>query len=849
MFEILAKHQLNIMLVLTGVCMIIGVFVLLSKGMSKKRKIALALLQFQGMLLLLCDRWAYIYRGDVSTLGYWMVRVCNFVVFAMVLSMVASVNLYLMDLLERDCKLSRLPKRIHIGFYTIDAGLGLLVLSQFTHMYYSFDENNCYQRGEWYPLCLLIPFVMLIIDLSLVIQYLKLIPRGLAWALIAFSSLPMVAAVIQFFAYGVSLVNITMIAMGILLYIFAYRDMNNTIEQVHKKEISYLREGQASMSRLFEQTTSTLINAMDEGNNHRAGHSARVAHYARELAILQGKSQEECEIAYLAGLLHDVGKAVIPEAVLAKESELNETEQKIFENHTIEGEKIVAEIKDYPMLQGAARSHHERFDGSGYPDGLKGEEIPELARIIAIADAYDDMTSYSGGKKQLPQARVREEFVKGIGTKFDPVYARLMIKMIGADSKYELRETGKEDEKVWKKELNCVNYRDAISSGIVIDRKRTIITLRVRANASDVFSTPAIIIYDSLDGMVHLTEQAMVENSYMEYGEMWFDGHTLCSQARELQCMLLDPSEVEESFEKVSESESEIASENAINADGEHATETLAEHTSKSENPMVLPTGHEEDQILEARISAYEEAWKSYTVVTERFRDHLRIRIFGGKKVMDAIVVLPDSTRYAYVAFSGENCEINNLEYEVTNIETKEGDIPRIAEEISYLNRMESDLKNVQIDGYRTAATSSLPMKDSFRIEFHTMSLPTAHLIWHTPYIVVFASDNGEVYGPNYREFTFIRLDGEVEGEDEQAENKMLVTKTDKFDSWETWNELNKKGFEVSVDCRRKGNKITIITENHGIYIKNVTTLDSSIKDVYIALTGDQVALTDIRVI
>ena len=106
---------------------------------------------------------------------------------------------------------------------------------------------------------------------------------------------------------------------------------------------------------------------------------------------------------------------------------------------------ILKKIEDLPELMTGARWHHERYDGRGYPDGLAGEEIPEMARIIAVADAYDAMTSYRSYRKPMPQDAVSGEIRKGSGTQFDPRFAEIMLQMIAEDKGYMMREVKKEE--------------------------------------------------------------------------------------------------------------------------------------------------------------------------------------------------------------------------------------------------------------------------------------------------------------------------------------------------------------------------------------------------------------------
>ena len=128
------------------------------------------------------------------------------------------------------------------------------------------------------------------------------------------------------------------------------------------------------------------------------------------------------------------------------------------------------------------------------------------------------------------------------------------------------------------------------------------------------------------------------------------------------------------------------------------------------------------------------------------------------------------------------------------------------------------------------------------------MSLPTARLVWHCPYNSIFSSDDGKVGGPNFHEYALIRLDGENWDSDDYATNDFKINKlSDNYD-WNAWKELNKKGMDCSVTVKHKGNTVTLKTENAGIDITNITTIKDGSSYVYVALTGDQCAITNIRV-
>jgi len=150
---------------------------------------------------------------------------------------------------------------------------------------------------------------------------------------------------------------------------------------------------------------------------------------------------EEQDEVYRAGLLHDVGKIRIPEEIINKPGKLTEEEFSTIKIHPITGYNILRGISEESSIATAAKHHHERYDGKGYPNGLQGEEIPETARILGVADSYDAMASNRSYRKALPQEVIRAEIEKGRGTQFDPKIADIMLKMIDEDKEYQMRET------------------------------------------------------------------------------------------------------------------------------------------------------------------------------------------------------------------------------------------------------------------------------------------------------------------------------------------------------------------------------------------------------------------------
>ena len=211
------------------------------------------------------------------------------------------------------------------------------------------------------------------------------------------------------------------------------------IDQYQKKE----HESKEKLDNMNANIIRALAYTIDAKDRYTSGHSQRVADYSLAIAKRMGKSEEEQRIIYYAGLLHDVGKIRVPEEVINKPGKLTEDEFEQIKVHPISGYHILKGIHDDEQIAQGAKYHHERYDGNGYPNGLEGENIPEISRIIGVADAYDAMASDRSYRNALPQEKVRSEIEKGRGQQFDKEIADIMIQMIDEDEHYTMCQSKK----------------------------------------------------------------------------------------------------------------------------------------------------------------------------------------------------------------------------------------------------------------------------------------------------------------------------------------------------------------------------------------------------------------------
>ena len=245
--DFLRLHQLNIMLVLMGICGILAFCVLLTKTLNQKRKNALFSLEISSMLLLYFDRYAYIFRGNTSDIGFWLVRICNFFVFFFSITILYAFNSYLIDLYRSEGGGKKCPFRLRLCKIVAVLSITILIISQFTNFYYYFDESNHYVRGRGIIVSYIGPLIMLVLDLSLIIDFFDRFRRLISIPLIIFAVFPFIASIIQIFAYGISFTNISMVGLAILLYIFCLIDLNETVEKAKRREIEILKDEQSNI--------------------------------------------------------------------------------------------------------------------------------------------------------------------------------------------------------------------------------------------------------------------------------------------------------------------------------------------------------------------------------------------------------------------------------------------------------------------------------------------------------------------------------------------------------------------------------------------------------------------------
>jgi putative nucleotidyltransferase with HDIG domain len=221
-------------------------------------------------------------------------------------------------------------------------------------------------------------------------------------------------------------------------YFMLFRDQKNTAAE--------LSRAVGQLERVNLSFATALVTALDARDHYTAGHSATVAVYARDIAAQCGLSNDVRDKTHLCGLLHDIGKIGVPVGVLEKKGSLEKDERASIESHAEVGASILGRIEGYEEIAITVRHHHERFEGGGYPDRIEGDEIPLMARIVAVADAYSAMTSERPYRIALSGAEAKKRLEREAGKQFDPQVVEAFVAILerageayasGADNDFE----------------------------------------------------------------------------------------------------------------------------------------------------------------------------------------------------------------------------------------------------------------------------------------------------------------------------------------------------------------------------------------------------------------------------
>jgi putative nucleotidyltransferase with HDIG domain len=256
---------------------------------------------------------------------------------------------------------------------------------------------------------------------------------------LALSAVPLYAPVVAFLAFAYEDISPVTLPLFFVPALAAQRLFG--LYQDQRKLTNELVDANTALERANLSFASALVATLDARDRYTAGHSGAVAAYARDIARQIGLSAEQQQLAHLCGLVHDIGKIGLPAGLLEKPGALTLEERREMQRHSEIGERILANVDTYAEIATVVRHHHERMDGQGYPDGLRGDQIPLLSKIIAVADAYNAMTSDRPYRDAMPSRVARLRLAQATDGQFDTsVVAAFEVILATADEEYRMAQ-------------------------------------------------------------------------------------------------------------------------------------------------------------------------------------------------------------------------------------------------------------------------------------------------------------------------------------------------------------------------------------------------------------------------
>ncbi len=346
-------------------------------------------------------------------------------------------------------------KSIRVNKISYLSLLAILVLNMFTGFLFSFNEAGEYIHGSLYLFIYIVPLYYIFFSAVVLIKNQRFFKIKQKISIGVYIFMCLLGPVMQMLWFPDVLLSVFTPSLAVLVILFSMEtpdyqllmktlaeldDLRKNLQIEVKKQTKKAEDRREKVERLSEQVILTLAKTIDAKDKYTNGHSERVAAYSREIAKRMGMSEQEQHEIYHMGLLHDIGKIGVSDEIINKPGKLTDEEYLMIKKHPEIGGEILAIISELPDISIGAKYHHEKYDGTGYPYKIAGEDIPFYARIIGIADAYDAMTSRRSYRDVLPQQVVRAEIEKGRGTQFAPECADIMLQMIDEDTGYQLHE-------------------------------------------------------------------------------------------------------------------------------------------------------------------------------------------------------------------------------------------------------------------------------------------------------------------------------------------------------------------------------------------------------------------------
>lgn len=323
---------------------------------------------------------------------------------------------------------------LFISRFVLISFLTLLVANIPTGIFFYFN-NGVYLHGKFYPLCILIPIAFLFECSGTFMIIRKRVSDQIFIVLLTLLVMSVAGPALQYFYFpNVLLTNFfSLVSLNLCLFALVSPDYAElTKKRAELNELQIHLEAKAAIESekihkrdkqkelLSEQIIDALAETIDAADSNRSGHSENVAENSRKIAYMMSLPKNEVQKIYYTAVLHDIGIIGVSEDITSKQGGFTDEEFEQMKKHSEIGERILSQITEMPEIAANVRSHHERFDGKGYPDGLAGKDIPLCARIIAVADAYDAMVHERSYKDAMSPEAAKKELLEKSGSQFDP---------------------------------------------------------------------------------------------------------------------------------------------------------------------------------------------------------------------------------------------------------------------------------------------------------------------------------------------------------------------------------------------------------------------------------------------
>lgn len=386
----------------------------------KSNKIFVAVL-WMSMVTCIIDIVTVFTITYAATVPNWVNILTNSLYFFSAFSCTYLGSVYIFESIHFYTKFHKFYVNIIAAVYLL-----LLIINSFTGLIFYFEDGQ-YKQGPFFILNY-ISSLLIIIDVGIVfILRRKFLTPTKLLLNSSFIIIPIIFICIQFFfpyylltCFCMVLITIVMIFTLDTPDFYELEYLRKNLETEVAQQTKQIIDREKQIENMSVEMVQALAQAIDEKDEYTKGHSVRVAQYSVAIGKEIGLSEEKIKFLNIAALLHDIGKIGVPDIVLQKPSKLSDEEFKIIQQHTLNGGKILHNVTSLPYAEEVALHHHERFDGTGYPDQMKGSDIPYFARIVSIADAYDAMSTKRVYRDKLDTAEIRKRLLDNRGTQFDP---------------------------------------------------------------------------------------------------------------------------------------------------------------------------------------------------------------------------------------------------------------------------------------------------------------------------------------------------------------------------------------------------------------------------------------------